>query len=156
MIQIRKILLPTDFSDPSRQAVRQAVDLAEHHQAELILLHVTEETSLPARQVIKHGSFPNLADEIRKGAERSLAEISEELVKGRVATTLVVRSGPPALEIAAAAQELGVDLIVIASHGYGLFRRFLLGSTTERVMRTAPCSVLLVRGDEAATATGEA
>lgn len=141
---VKKILVPTDFSEPSQHALQQAVALARQNRAEIILLHVMEDFYLPAQHVIEHHNFPNLADELRKGCERRLREEAETAGEG-VEIRTKLRQGTPSLEIADEAEKSHVDVIVIASHGAKGLRRFVLGSTTERVVGIAPCSVIVAR-----------
>jgi nucleotide-binding universal stress UspA family protein len=140
-----KLLAPVDFSAPSRIALEHAARLAAKSGAELLLLHVLEEADLPVHSAMRSSGFPNLRDEIRKGMQNHMAELRDELVGDKVPSQLLSREGLPSAEIVDTANELGVDTIVIATHGRAGLKRFLLGSTTERVVRMAGCSVLVVR-----------
>jgi len=150
----RTLLAPTDFSEPSLEALREAVALAASKDAELVLLHVQQEAEVPVWHVLQTSGFPNPHEEIRKGVLRHLEELQREVVPANVRSRLLLREGFPAAEIVAAAAELDVDMIVTATHGRSGFKRFLLGSTAERVIRTAGCPVLVVRGRKGAEERG--
>jgi nucleotide-binding universal stress UspA family protein len=146
LLNIKKILVPLDFSDCSKKALRYAVALARQFGAELVCLHVVE---IPygageAGMVVEMQTFrKNLQAESR----RALAELVEAEAPDVTAMSRL-RSGAPHHEIALAAQELEADLIVISTHGRTGLGRFFLGGTTERVVRHAPCPVLVVRERE--------
>lgn len=144
-------LAPTDFSQEAAAAVGEAARRAQLNDAELILLHVFE-VPADASQVARPRHFPNLQEEVRRGAELQLQALRDELVADRAPTRLVLLDGEPADCICSVAEEEGVDLIVLATHGHGGIRRFFLGSTAERVMRYAPCSVLVYKPRDAGAA----
>ena len=151
---ILKILATTDFSDESRSGVRYAVALAEKLGAAVALLHVIEPPSriagMEAVVLVREDSeavgLPRRAQLARLAAlgRAQLATLAKREGKGDVAVTFTVRTGKPFQEITTAAREQMADLIVIATHGYTGVEHVLLGSTTERVVRHAPCSVLTV------------
>lgn len=144
-----KMLLPVDFSDHSALAFGHAGLFARAFGAQLELVHVVEQV------VHSHPSFwsaePALADELHRqsvaSAERLLTELerarSGEL-GARTSTRVVSGSVPGALADHAAAS--GAQLIVMSTHGRTGFARWLMGSVSERLLRVAPCSALVVRG----------
>jgi universal stress protein A len=142
--QIRSILVPIDFSNASAQAMKYAIALAKQHDAKLTLVFVTE---LP--EVV--GIFQLLLndDEIKTTFEAKLLKFAR---KASAPATMIdhalVRRGRPHREIVEAARTLKSALIVISTHGYSAVTRALLGSVTERVVREAPCPVLVVREHE--------
>jgi nucleotide-binding universal stress UspA family protein len=146
-LQIRSILVPIDFSESCRKALTYAVRLAEHFGAKLTLLHVVEPVAMP--DFVK--SFP-LAMENEKvvaACKTKLDELArEQSIDPRFVPTTLVRDGRSFDEITAAARTLKVDLIIISTHGYTGLKHAILGSTTERVVRYAPCPVLVVREQE--------
>jgi len=150
MINLRRILFPTDFSDLSLHAFKYARSFAEAYKAELHVLHVVDEAfqywmamgpnSMPV------GPAPDeLEDvsrkELDKFVQTHMADVTAPLVQA-------VGSGRPFLEIIAYARRQGIDLIVIATHGRGELKHALLGSVAERVVRKAPCPVLTIRHPE--------
>jgi universal stress protein A len=146
-LTIRSILVPLDFSDSSEKALAYAVALASQFGARLTLLHVVEPAATP--DFAK--SFPLVMDNDRITAECKdrLERLTEELaVLPKIIEKRLVRYGRSFQEIAEAARTLKVDLIVISTHGYTGLKHAFLGSTTERVVRLAPCPVLVVRQNE--------
>ncbi|HUL51571.1 MAG TPA: universal stress protein [Candidatus Nitrosotalea sp.] len=142
--RIKSILVPIDFSPPSIQALKHAAALARLFKAKLTLLHIVEPVATPDFAA----SFPLEMEnyKLNAAARRHL----EGVVKAaRIAPGIVervlVRFGRSYNEITEAARTLKVDLIIISTHGYTGWKHALLGSTTERVVRHAPCPVLVVR-----------
>ena len=141
---MKLIVVPTDFSEASEASLAEAVELARSNSAELLLLHVIQDVHTPTRQVLKMRSFPNFADEVRKNVEQSLAELRAKVPDGVTCRTRVVE-GIPSAEIADVAASENADLIVIPSHSRSGIKRLFVGSTTERLVRVSPCSVLVTR-----------
>jgi nucleotide-binding universal stress UspA family protein len=142
---LKKILVPVDFSTLSKKGVDYAVALAKQFGSEVTLFHVTQ-SCVPVADIVGPETT-DLLQRIHEAAETSLAKWHAELDRG-VASKTVLRFGEPCMEIVRAAKELSIDLIVISTHGrIGLAHTFL-GSTAERVIRHAPCPVLVVRERE--------
>jgi nucleotide-binding universal stress UspA family protein len=143
ILHAKKILVPVDFSETSRYALR----FAEQFGCEIVLLHVVEPESVIA-------GAPTAIDVFAQPEEDTIAAEAE--LKGLAASsrnrpgsvTLKVRTGHAPNEINKAAKDLDVDLIIIATHGYTSWRHFCIGSTAEQVVRTATCPVLVVREKE--------
>lgn len=144
MVSIRTILFPTDFSEPARHALDQAVAFARSFGARLVLLHVIPHSAYPMRNLATVAGFPNLRDELKKAADRDLAELRSQLPK-ELGIEGAVREGIPHMQILECAQELGADLIVMATQGNTGLKHVLLGSTAERVVRMSQTPVLTVR-----------
>jgi nucleotide-binding universal stress UspA family protein len=141
---VKSILVPIDFSASSEQALAYAVPLARACGARLTLLHVVEPVATPDFAA----SFPLVLENDRVMAEckAHLARVARDLkIQPPLLEKLLVRQGRSFNEIAGAARTLKADLIVIATHGYTGLKHALLGSTAERVVRHAPCPVLVVR-----------
>jgi nucleotide-binding universal stress UspA family protein len=147
VLPLKKILVPIDFSPMSKQALQNAVRFAEKFGCEIVLLHVIEPVTAIAGAPLAVDIFPQ-AEEDTIAAEAELACLATCSANHRNSFTSVVRIGHAPNEITKAAKELDVDLIMIATHGYTSWRRLCIGSTAERVVRTAPCSVLVVREKE--------
>ncbi len=145
--KIRKILVPTDFSDASLVALRHAVELAQVFKAEVVLVHVVEPPVYPAMDAAGSVTIPVMRDEMVKASEAHLARVLRERVPEGVRARAVRREGRAFEAIAEAAKEEGADLIVIATHGYTGLKHLFLGSTAERVVRLAACPVLTLRQD---------
>ncbi len=140
-----KILLPTDYSDTSKKAIPWAVSLAENHDAELILFHAIEENIPPQYYAAGITSIFELDRELKKRASKALDIFMEEIKGKKLKTKKVVVEGKSDEEIVKYAKENNIDLVVLASHGHSGIERVLLGSTTERVIRKAPCPVLTIK-----------
>ena len=142
--QLKKILVPIDFSEVSKDALPYAASLAARFGAELILLHVTE--TAPIDYLLGRGLMNHLTVPMMKQAEANLARMAGRLDKTNGAhTSAIVRTGKPYEEICRAATSLGADMIILTTHGYTGLRHVVLGSTAERVVRHADCPVLVVR-----------
>ena len=148
MKNLEKILVPTDFSPSCSRALRRAIELAQRDDAEVVLLHVIDESSFPSRHVLRTKSVPNLHDEMLKGSKQRMEDLVRDEIGDKTKYRAEVVEGIPAETVADFAQREKIDLIVMANRGHTGFRRFLLGSTTERVVRIAPCSVLVIRDEQ--------
>ena len=144
VLRIQSILVPTDFSAPSLKALRSAEELAEQFGAKLILLNVIE----PIGPTPDFAYNPMVLDNeaIVAGAQKNLKKFAAK--EGLDGVPAYVRQGVPYHEISQAATELKADLICIATHGYTGLKHVFMGSTAERVVRHAPCPVLVVRQDK--------
>lgn len=149
MTLIKRILVPTDFSDSARQALDWASTLAREFKAEILLLHVVENLTVGYASDLFPVPMAEVYEEISGYARTELAKLAQELRTGGVAVTERLAQGTPSAEIIRIAKEEPVDLIVVGSHGKGLLDHALFGSTTERVVRKAPCPVLTCRPQKA-------
>jgi nucleotide-binding universal stress UspA family protein len=144
--KLKRILVPVDFSDASLQALQYAVPYAEQFGATLYLLHVVEPIAfagdLPGAVVLPSN------EELVDYAGKQLFSLANKEIEERAPVNAQVRIGKACMEIVGAAKALHIDLIVIATHGYTGIKRLLLGSTAEKVVRSAPCPVLVVREPE--------
>jgi len=143
---IRNILVPIDFSECSKQALRYALPLARQHQAVLTLLYVVP----PGYHAGEYGGidFFQVEMAMRQGGERELEKLAAEEVRGAVPVRPRVQVGSPAREIVETARDLPADLIVISTHGRTGLNHVLLGSVAEHVVQRAPCPVFVVRERE--------
>ena len=146
-LQIESILVPIDFSPSSKKALAYAVPFAEQFGARITVLHVVEPVAAPDFA----NSFPLVVENDKVMAlckGRLLQLIREKEIEPNLVEKTLVRCGRSFHEIAEAARTLKVDLIIISTHGYTGVKHALMGSTTERVVRHAPCPVLVVRERE--------
>ena len=147
-VHLKQILVPIDFSAPSQQALKYALRFAKEFHAEVTLLHVVEKTAVGSGFADVPSRFAYSNEEL-SNAEKNLGALSaSSQVAGSPTIGSTVRTGLPAHEIVEAAKEFDTDLIVIATHGYTGWKHFCIGSTAERVVRTAPCPVFVVREKE--------
>ncbi len=147
ILRLKKILVPTDFSETSKKAVQYALRFAEQFDCEIGLLYVVE----PATPVVGAPLAVEVStdEEEFSIAEKDLAALAAELQTDSLhSVRSFLRVGHAPNEITKAAKELDVDLIIIATHGYTSWQHLCIGSTAERVVRTAPCPVLVVREKE--------
>jgi universal stress protein A len=140
----KKILVPMDFIELSRAAVERAVRIAEQFGSSLVLLHAVE----PVIQPVEFAIVPAEMEEVNlaqmENAKKQLAAVVEILGQ-RVGCVPEVRLGKPWHVIVEAAAQDAVDLIIISTHGRTGIKHVLMGSTAERVVQHAPCSVLVLR-----------
>jgi universal stress protein A len=148
MFEPKKILVPTDFSGYSDNAMKQAVDIAEKFNAKIVLLHVIDENFLQcaADYCISNEAVEQLKTESVKTSEDKLNKTINTL-KGstKVDISPVVKNGVPAEIILDEQREKGIDLIVIASHGKAGILKHLIGSVTDKIVRAAKCPVMVIR-----------
>ena len=146
-MRLKKILVPIDFSPPSKNAFKYAIRFAEEFGGELTLLYVLEPQSMAGLMAIPEVTAFIENDIVAAGKNlRSLIASVRHTAIER--PRWKVRGGLPSHEIVEAAKEMDVDLIVLATHGYTGWKHFCIGSTAERVVRAAPCPVLVVREKE--------
>lgn len=147
ILHLKKILVPVDFSAMSKQAFQYALRFAKKFECEIVLLHVVEPESIIAGTPVAVEFFAQPEDDAI-AAEAELAALAASSHNRPNSVTSAVRIGHAPNEITKAVKDLDVDLIVIAAHGYTSWRHLCIGSTAERVVRTAPCPVLVVREKE--------
>ena len=144
MLPIKKIVCPTDFSDPAHEGLKAATELAEHFQAELIVVNVVAPVPVVSGAAPIGFHLPTVMEEMQTAAEKSMTDLISKRVPKAVQTRSIVIQGKPADEIVKLADEKDADLIVIATHGESGWQRFLFGSVTEKVVRMTSCPVLTV------------
>jgi len=148
MLPIKNILCPTDFSDPSYEALKISDELAAHFGATLHIINVVPLVPIVEAPIgVESASF-NVASyqqELEGQAQKSLKNLAEQKISRGVTAVTEVLIGNAAGEVIRYAGEKGVDMIVIATHGLSGWRRFISGSTTEQIVRQASCPVLTIR-----------
>lgn len=145
---IKRILVPVDFSDPCLQAVDYAAELGRRQNSELVLLHVVEPVYYPTVGEM-YGVGLDLGDvygEIERAARVQLDRLATRLKTRRVGVRTQLSLGTAHRVIVESAKKLKADLIVMSTHGRTGLSHILIGSVAERVVRTATCPVLTVRG----------
>ena len=149
MINLKRILLPTDFSSNSKQSLSYACAFAEQFKSELHLLHVLQDI---VALVPEPGlAFPAPGDymgQLQESAQKGLETFVDASWAAGKTVVRATRQGPPFLEIVRYAKENEIDLIVLSTHGRSGLAHVLLGSVAEKVVRKAPCPVLTVRSSE--------
>ena len=153
MWPFRRILLPTDFSGCSLEALPKAVEIAQASHAPIVLVHVLPLDPPTPWDVPPYADFglavmpeTDYHERLEQEVGRRLAALAAESVPAGVERVLTVRRGEPAKEIVAVAAELGCDLIVMATHGWTGWRHLVFGSVAERILRESDRPVLVIRG----------
>jgi nucleotide-binding universal stress UspA family protein len=144
MFGLRRILVPTDFSQTSEAALRYAAALARAFKAQLHLLHVPEHPGEAAEAEYPIGLFETM----QNAAHERLGDLLTEAEMRELQPVRAMRLGRPTDEIVRYASEHEIDLIVMGTHGREGVARMLLGSVAEKVVRRAACPVLTVHHPE--------
>ena len=141
-MNIKTILVPTDFSEHADRAFATAIQFARAFDAQIQLLHVYD---IPDTTTVYEVTFPRgVVDGIQKAASVSLEGLQKQAkAEGIVSSTELV-FGSPSQAIVEHAKASKVDLIVMGTRGHGLLKQLFLGSVAERTLRLAPCPVLTV------------
>jgi len=140
MFPAKKIVCPTDFSDGSFRALAEASELAVQFGAEVCLVHVigsippTSEPAIPEMPVWRHEDI-----------EKELRRVAVPLTSKGIRVQYVVADGDAAEQIVHVAEDVGADLIVIATHGNTGWRHLAFGSVAGKVVRLASCPVMTIR-----------
>ena len=145
MEQIKKILVPIDFSDYSKNALKYAAQFAKQFNAKIYLIYVVEPMIYPADFSMGQVAIPSTDIDLHSRAEEELKKLSKEIIGGSLQVEILIKTGKPFVEIIEAASSNDVDLIIIATHGHTGVEHLLFGSTAEKVVRKAPCPVLTLR-----------
>ena len=147
MKRIRRILHPSDFSSASVAAFTRAVESAKASGAELILVHVMSPVvPLAGDGYVSPRVYEDLQKAARAQGQKGLDALLAKAKKARVRATGLLLEGTAWEQIVRAARSKRADMIVMGTHGRSGLARFFLGSVAERVIGTAPCPVLTVRG----------
>jgi nucleotide-binding universal stress UspA family protein len=144
-LPVKRILCPTDFSEPACKALKAAAEIAAAAKAELLLVHIV--APIPAIDSPAGAPAFDLAgyqDELVRSAQHALEERRRRRVPKSVTSRAIVTIGDAAHEVTRIAAEEDVDLIVIATHGHTGWRERLFGSVAGKVVRLAHCPVLTI------------
>ncbi len=150
----RKILCPTDFSEPSYAALDGAITLAQHFGAELCLLHVVPFWPLPSTDPILIVDIP-LDSERLNSALTQLCALAASRVPADVKAHCEVKLGYADKEIACAIEDGGFDWLIIATHGLSGWRHMVFGSVAESIVRSVKCPVLTIHAPPEAPTLAE-
>ncbi len=145
MSLINKILVPIDFSDYSKSALKYAVEFAKHFNAQMYLIYVIEPVIYPADFSMGQVAIPSIDTDIQKRAEEELNNLAKTFIDPSIKVETIIKTGKPFVEINETAKEKDIDIIIIATHGHTGVEHLLFGSTAEKVVRKAPCPVLTLR-----------
>jgi nucleotide-binding universal stress UspA family protein len=151
ILPLRKILCPTDFSEPSFEALEVAVELASQFSAEIRLVHVVPEVPRPSWALTLEPEQAKCGLEVSEyeemlhmGAQQKLHELIGDRIPRTIPARAIVSDGEAATQILRAATDELADLIVIATQGKTGLSHLIFGSVTEKVVRLAACPVLTI------------
>lgn len=144
-LTIKKILVPIDFSDYSKSALKYAVNFAKIFNAEMYLIYVVEPVIYPPDFSMGQIAIPSVTVEMDERAKEELTKLAHQEIPAEIKRQVIIKTGKPFVEIIETAAEEDIDLIIIATHGHSGVEHILFGSTAEKVVRKAPCPVLTLR-----------
>lgn len=146
MISIKRILVPTDFSEHGTTALKYAVEFASQFGATVDLMHVID--AVPAGALLSYRPIEELKLSMENHAESEMEKLHSEWSEYSFPVNRVIVQGHPFVEIVRHARENSADMIIMGTHGRGAIAHMMLGSVAEKVLRKAPCPVLIVRHPE--------
>lgn len=141
MTEFRKILCPVDFESSSAVALDLAKSVALKYHATLYVLNVARIPAADMDAPVTIAAHPHF----EQAAHDHLKELARQNLDDEIAYELVVKDGIPESAILDAVNDLGIDLVVMATHGRTGLAHFVMGSVAEEVVRTAPCPVMVVK-----------
>lgn len=147
-MQIKTILVPTDFSKFADEGVQRAVQLAELTHATIHLVHASELPTMVGALDVPLTVPPEFFDRIRDSAQSQLDQCAKTVRAAGLEAHVHLACDTPARAILEAAVQVGADLIVMGTHGRTGMKHVLLGSVAERIVRLATCPVLTVKPAE--------
>lgn len=149
----KKILFATDFSDNSAAARQYAMEFTQAFGSELLIMHVINSSTIgyPSLERGIPIDIQSVLNSIQESVDKTLQLLAEECSELGDKVQWISRLGFPPHEIVRVAQDSGVGLIVMGTHGWTGFKHLIMGSTAENVVRTATCPVLTVRSQGTAT-----
>ncbi len=139
-MEIKKILVPVDFSENSQKILGSAGDIAGQFGASLAVVFVVQSFDDYSGFFVPHMPVAQFEEEMVQGAEQKMESFMADN-EGVEAKVLV---GDVAEEVVRHAEETGVDMIIMGTHGYKGFEKVMFGSVAEKVVKTAPCPVLTI------------
>ena len=147
MARMRRVLFASDFSKVSTKACATAIALAKATHADLTVLHVLVPiTPLVPEQYIAGTALDKLNADARRWAQEQVAKLTARARKGGVRASGLVTTGDPAEQIVRTARSKRAELVVVGTHGRTGLNRFFVGSIAQRVIASAQCPVVTVRG----------
>jgi nucleotide-binding universal stress UspA family protein len=147
MAGIRRILYPSDFSRASRRAFTTAMAMAKANRAALTILHVIVSiVPLVPEQYLDTATWTRIDAQTRRWGYAQLARLAARARKSGLRVTTLLLEGDPSQHIVRASRSTKAGLVVMGTHGRKGLSRFFLGSVAERVVATARCPVVTVRG----------
>jgi universal stress protein A len=147
MATIKRILFATDFSKASARALEEAVKLAKQNQAEVLVTHVIEPAPYVAGEEFASGEiYAKLEEVAKREAQASLAKLMQQLKRAKVKAQSLLLRGSAHDQIVKAAKSKKASMIVIGTHGRTGLSKLFMGSVAGKVVSSAACPVVTVRG----------
>ena len=147
MEKVRRVLHASDFSPASGPAFKTALEMAKSNNAELLLVHVlTPVAPIVGEGYVSPKTYEEIEQSARAHGQKQLDGLLQKAKKAGVRATGWLLQGMPHDQIIRAAKSKSADVIVMGTHGRSGIAKLFLGSVAERVVATAPCPVLTVRG----------
>lgn len=140
-MKAKKVLWPTDFSEPSYEALKVAKEMASMHEAELYLVHIIA----PPPEGRRSFDVSEHIEKLRISAEKLLQDVIDKKIGDKLKTKSIILHGDAAREIARIANKKNIDLIIIASHGASGWKRNPVGSVTEKLVRICTIPMQIIR-----------
>ena len=144
-MKVDRILFPTDFSEGAQHALHCAVDLAEHYDAKLYILHVVYDINQVVGMHVPHVSTDEVFKEMNDWAMKEIGSCCIEETRTLPDVEKKVVRGIPYEEILKFASDEKIDMIVMGTYGRVGIQRLMFGNTAEKVVRVAPCPVMTVK-----------
>ena len=144
MNEIKKILVPVDFSENSQKILRTAVDFAGKFKAEVVIVFVVQSFDDYSGFFVPHMPIIQLEEEMVKSAKEKMKSFAPETLNGSVPHSTAILSGDVVEEINRFAGQEKADLVVMGTHGYKGLEKIMFGSVADKVVRSAPCPVLTI------------
>ena len=147
MIDIRRILVPTDFSKYSDKALSEALEIAETFDSEISLVHIIRgESGFSILESFDEATQKKVREKLEKKTEVAFSKQIEKFpLSKKIKIKTNVSKGVPYKEILEFQKNINPDVIVVSAHGRSGFEDFFFGSTSEKIVRRATCSVLVVK-----------
>ncbi len=143
MKEIKKILVPVDFSENSQKILRTAAEFAGKFRARLAVVFVVQSFDDYSGFFVPHMPIAQFEEEMVASARERMKSFLAETLPGVEASTAIL-SGDVVDEINRHAEQEDADLIIMGTHGYKGLEKILFGSVAERIVKTAPCPVLTI------------
>ena len=144
MNEIKKIMVPVDFSENSQKILSTAADFAARFKAELVVVFVVQSFDDYSGFFVPHMPIIQLEEEMVKSAREKMKSFVAETLDDSIPQATAILSGDVVEEINRFAGEQKMDLIVMGTHGYKGLDKILFGSVAEKIVKTAPCPVLTI------------
>lgn len=144
MKEIKKIMVPVDFSENSKKFLKDAIYIGEKFGATISVVFVVQSFDDYSGFFVPHMPIAEFEEEMLQGAEGKMESFLEELGEQGAALGGRVLTGDVGEEITNFAEKEGMDLIIMGTHGYKGLEKVLFGSVADKVVKTAPCPVLTI------------